>query len=389
MGFKNLKVLLEKENRPYLILAIWLLVGYTVFEFVTYGLFGMVVLLLLVITCFLYFLLTLITKQKSSQKPLLYLLICVLISYPIALFLQFLGSVGILILGIFFMIGAYFWIISTALFTMENCYKKTLEWDEKIKNWLTPVNYIVRIGLFLVGAYISLVIIAQFTRFALYLVKEPSHFYELIIMFVYLSMWFTVIILFLVGLIAILFKRINLWLGLFFIFIVIYAINIMIGAIQWEFEGSANILPLQIGQYFYKLYLLLSSIALLVSKRAEKIAKKIKIRPGIILIWLIFSMAMFELGMGMIGRTLIRFQLNLTAVLFPILALVFGIYSIIRRSKKPQLEEEKIESIELTKETVDKKLTSTEQEKAKYCTNCGTQVTSENKFCVKCGTKIE
>ena len=46
-------------------------------------------------------------------------------------------------------------------------------------------------------------------------------------------------------------------------------------------------------------------------------------------------------------------------------------------------------SIELTKESVDKKITSTEQEKIIYCSNCGTQITSENKFCVNCGTKIE
>lgn len=162
----------------------------------------------------------------------------------------------------------------------------------------------------------------------------------------------------------------------------------MIGAIQWEFEGSTKIVSLQIGQYFYKLYLLLSSIALIVSKRADNIAKKIKIRPEIILIWLIFSMAMFELGMGMIGRTLTRFQLNLTAVLFPILALVFGIYSIVKRSKKPQiLETEKRAPSDITKETVDIKVTSTGN--VNYCANCGTQLSPENKFCVNCGTEIE
>ncbi|MFX0140209.1 MAG: zinc-ribbon domain-containing protein [Candidatus Hodarchaeota archaeon] len=390
MGFKNLKILLEKENRAYLILAIWLLVGYTVFEFITYGFFGMVVLLLLVITCFLYFLLTLISKQKLSQKPILFLLICALISYPVALLLLFLGFVGIVILGIFFMIGVVFWIFSTALFTMQNCYNKTIEWDNKIKNWVTPVNYIIRIGLFLVGAYISLVILAQFTRFALYLINEPSHYYELIIMFVYLSMWFTVIILFLVGLFAIFFKRINLWLGLFFIFIVVYAISIMIDVIQWEMAGSANYVPLQIGQYFYKLYLLLSSISLLISKRFDNISKKIKIRPETIIILLLFSLGMFELGMGMIGKTQTRFQIDLTAILYPILALIFGTYLIIKRSKKPQkTDDDKIESIELNTEKVDKKKASTEQEKLIYCSNCGTQNTSEKNYCVNCGTKLE
>lgn len=386
MGFKNLKNLLEKEKRAYLILVIWLLVGYTVFEFVTSGFFGMVILLLLVVTCFLYFLLTLFLKQKLAQKPLLYLLICTLLSYPASVLLL---RWGIIILGIFFMIGINIWIFCTALFTMENCYKKTVEWDEKIKNWVTPINYIIRIGLFLVGAYLSLVIIAQFTRFALQIVKEPSYNYELIIMTVYLWMWFTILILFLVGLVAIIFKRINLWLGLFFIFIAVYAINISINAIRWELAGSINILPLQIGQYFFKLYLFLSSIALLISKRAEKIARKIKIRPEIILIWLIFSMAMFQLGMGLVGTVLTRFQLNLTSMLFPILALVFGIYSIVKRRKKPQSEEEKSDSIELTKEVEDDKLSSEERVKIVFCSNCGTQLSLENKFCINCGTKIE
>ena len=104
MGFKNLKILLEKEKRAYLILAIWLLIGYTVFEFVTSGYFGMVILLLLVMTCFLYFLLALFSKQKLAQKPVLYLLICALLSYPVSVILL---RWGIIIIAIFFMIGIF------------------------------------------------------------------------------------------------------------------------------------------------------------------------------------------------------------------------------------------------------------------------------------------
>ncbi len=54
MGLKDLKLLKEKENRLYLILILWLLIGFTIFQFEVLFVVGYIVFIPLIIISFNY-----------------------------------------------------------------------------------------------------------------------------------------------------------------------------------------------------------------------------------------------------------------------------------------------------------------------------------------------
>ena len=395
MGFKDLKILAKKEKRAYLILTIWLLIGYTFLQFDPANLIGVNLLFFLLNTCLLYLIFNLLIKNKIDQHPLLYLLLCLFLSLPLNYLII---NYGLLVIVIFFVIATYFWLFATSVFVMDNCYEKSIQWDNTIKNWQKPFNNILRVSLFIGGALLATELLYFISTIALN-AKDPSDWYKLVINYLYLNMWFVIWVLFIVGLILIIFKKINFWLGIFFLFITFYAITIIIAVVQVEYGPEAVALPFLIIQYLFNVFLLLSSTVKLIGKRVELLKKRLKfINTDILLIWLIYSMAAFQFGKSIVGKVVIQFGINVTALIFPYLALLFGIYAIVRHSKKPkQKEEEKRRSRDLIKESEVKKSDIIEQPRESipdkrdtvYCSKCGALNSLENKFCVECGAKIE
>lgn len=395
MGFKDLKILAEKEKRAYLILTIWLLIGYSFLQFDPANLIGSNLLFFLLNTCLLYFIFNLLIKNKIDQHPLLYLLLCLALTFPLNILII---NYGLLVIVIFFVIASYFWLFATSIFVMDNCYEKSIHWDNRIKNWRKPYNHILRISLFVGGALLATELLYLISRIALN-VKDPSYSYILVINYVYLNMWFVIWVLFIIGIFLIIFKKFNLWLGIFFLFITFYAITIFIAAVQVEYGPESVTLPFLIIQYIFNIFLLLSSTVKLLGKRAEILRKRLKpIYTDILLIWLIYSMAAFQFGKSIVGKAVIQFELYFTALIFPYLALLFGIYAIVRHSKKPKKkEEEKKGSHDLIKENEVNESDRIEQPRkliagnrdTVYCTQCGALISTENKFCVECGAKIE
>jgi len=395
MGFKDLKILAEKEKRAYLILTIWLLIGYSFLQFDPANLIGSNLLFFLLNTCLLYFIFNLLIKNKIDQHPLLYLLLCLALTFPLNILII---NYGLLVIVIFFVIATYFWLFATSIFVMDNCYEKSIHWDNRIKNWRKPYNHILRISLFVGGALLATELLYLISRIALN-VKDPSYSYVLVINYVYLNMWFVIWVLFIIGIFLIIFKKFNLWLGIFFLFITFYAITIFIAAVQVEYGPESVTLPFLIIQYIFNIFLLLSSTVKLLGKRAEILRKRLKpIYTDILLIWLIYSMAAFQFGKSIVGKAVIQFELYFTALIFPYLALLFGIYAIVRHSKKPKKkEEEKKGSHDLIKENEVNESDRIEQPRkliagnrdTVYCTQCGALISTENKFCVECGAKIE
>ncbi|TFG26847.1 MAG: zinc ribbon domain-containing protein [Promethearchaeota archaeon] len=380
MAFKHLKALVEEKYKVYLILLIWLIIGYTVFQFVSEAIIGTYVLLPLTMACFLYFIFMVLFKDKVHQKPLTFLLVCILFSYPLGLILL---NYMFIILGVLLLIGSYIWIIITAIFAMDSCYRKSVEWDEKIKNLQKPFNYIIRGVLFIGGIFLATELLLLASTFLLNM-NNSSPGYQLNITYLYLQTWLMIWILFIIGIISLFFKKFNLWLGVFVIFITGYAIFLMITTYQLYYGSTTRLLPISILQYLFSIYLLLNSAALLFDERAETIAKKLKIgKSEIILMLLIFSMASFQLVAGLIGATLAKFELNIIAFMFPYLALIFGIYAIFKQSrKKKSVLKEEPDKLEM-----DKFVPST-QSNTIYCSNCGVANTSDNKFCINCGKEL-
>jgi len=395
MGFKDLKILAQKEKRAYLILTIWLLIGYTFLQFDPNNLIGVNLLFFLLSTCLLYFIFNLIIKNKIDKHPLLFLLLCLFLAFPLNYIII---NYGLVVIVILFVIAIYFWLIATAIFVMDNCYEKSIDWDNKIKNWKKPYNTILRISLFVGGAILATELLILVSIIALN-VNNPSDWYQLVINYLYLNMWFTIWVLFIVGLILVIFKKFNFWLGIFFLFITFYAINIIIIVVQVEFGPGSLTLPFLTIQYVFNIFILLSSTVKLLGKRAEQLRKKLKfIDTDILLIGLIYSMAAFQFGKSILGNVIIRFSINLTALIFPYLALLFGIYAIVRHSKKSKKEEEvKREPLDVLRESDVKDVDRIQEQREMvpdtrdtvYCTQCGALISTENKFCVECGAKIE
>ncbi|MFX0140208.1 MAG: hypothetical protein ACFFDN_41595 [Candidatus Hodarchaeota archaeon] len=276
-------------------------------------------------------------KNKIDQHPLLFLLLSLFLSLPLNILII---NYGLLVIVILIIIATYFWLFATAIFVMDNCYEKSLQWDNTFKDLRKPFNNILRVSLFIGGALLATGLLYLVSSIALD-VKDPSYSYELIINYLYLNISFMIWILFIVGLILVIFKKINFWLGIFFLFISFYAIYIIIILVQVEFGSEIVTLPFLIIQYIFNIFLLLSSTVKLIGKRAELLKKKIRfINTDVLLIWLIYSMAAFQFGKSTMGTIVIQFGLMFTALIFPDLALLFGIYAIVRHSKKPKKKEE-------------------------------------------------
>ena len=380
MAFKHLKALVEEKYKVYLILLIWLIIGYTVFQFVSEAIIGTYVLLPLTMACFLYFIFMLLFKDKVNQKPLTFLLVCILFSYPLGLILL---NYMFILLGVLLLIGSYIWIIITAIFAMDSCYRKSVEWDEKIKNLKKPLNYIIRGGLFIGGVFLATELLL-FASAILLNINNLSPDYQLIITYLYLQTWFIISVLFIIGIISLVFKKFNLWLGVFFIFVSGYSIFLMITAYQLYYGSTTRVLPISILQYLFSIYLLLNSAALLFNEKAETIAKKLKIgRSEIILTLLIFSMASFQLIAGLIGATLAKHELNIITFMFPYLVLIFGLYAIFKQSKKKKSAvKEESDTLEMDK------IVPSSSPNIIYCSNCGVANTKDNKFCTNCGKEF-
>ncbi|MFX0070718.1 MAG: hypothetical protein ACFFAO_06470 [Candidatus Hermodarchaeota archaeon] len=339
MGFKDLKIFLDKEKRVYLILAIWLVIGYTIFQFSPSYLLGIIVFGPLIFTCLVFFVLSLFLKEKIQESPWKFLFLSIIIGIPLwIILLSFI--IGLVIMVFITLIGLNFFFFITTIFTSKDWYEKTTKWDDKIANWPSPVNSIVRIGLFLGGAIIATMLLMIFSTLALN-IKDTSYTYQLVINSIFLDILVVIWILFIIGILSVFFGRVNLWLGIFFVFIVVLAINLIISAVIYERGPSALYLPFLIIQYLINLYLLLGSIAVLFGEQSDLIAEKSKIfTSDSILLLLVFSMASMQFAAGVAEEGLSEVELLFTALAIPILIFIFGIYGIYSYNKKFKKEKE-------------------------------------------------
>ncbi|MFX1337363.1 MAG: hypothetical protein ACFFDK_01995 [Promethearchaeota archaeon] len=339
MGIKDLKILFEKEKRVYLILAIWLIIGYTIFQFSPSSLLAIFLFLPLLLTCLIYFIISLILKDKIQEYSWKVFLIALIIAILLRIFLvaTLIGSLIIVFIAI---IGLNLFFFITTIFTSKDWYDRTIKWDEKVQNWPKPVNILVRIGLFFGGAIIASFGLFLFATLALN-VKDTSYNYQLVITSVLFDMMVVIWLLFIIGIISVFFGRINYWLGIFFIFITILAINIIISVVIFEFGPSSVFLPFLIIQYLINLYLLLGSIAIIFGEQSKIIAKKLRIFTSeSMIVFLIFTMASMEYCAGIAKEIVSEIQLVVTALAIPILIFIFAIYGIYTYNKKHKKEKQ-------------------------------------------------
>lgn len=339
MGFKDLRVLTERNKLLYLILIIWLIIGITLFQFDPKNVISLAIKSAIITsflsTCFLYFLISLILREKMEKYSLLLFIICFLISIPIWYFLPYSPNLVQLFIVLLFAIAGYFWMIISAVFSINDIYNKSVEWDDKIKDWSKHKSSIIRWGLFFGAGIISTMLLIEVFAILMFRVDGYSEDYRLTILVLSQTWLIFLWILFIIGIISLVFKKKYFWLGIYFFYVTFFAIYIMLKIYSAEFGSSSLILPLQITLYIFKLYLLFVCVSTLISEQVEIIAKKVKkLKSETILLFLLFSIGFSEIGGVIAPEESEWWNLYFMAIFFPFIALIFGIYAMVSYNKK-------------------------------------------------------
>ncbi len=359
MGFiKNLKKLGEEENKVFLFLVVWLLMAYAcmiIFTFLGMAIVGIMIYYpLLAFTLFLWFISLFRKKIRDfSMKKLILLLAIDIILMIILLFA----------IVVVLMVAVLSYIFLTSYFIVVGCYQAGKDRDEKL--YYKKGAWFWRRLEFHGGLAFSLILLIVL----LFATLEVASFADVtgLIVIAYIAVIIVLLVLTIYCYIeSFLKKRLNGWLGTFFVFITFYTFYLVLKVFLRLYEGTGGETPLYqvIALLFLDLFILLYSIGAILGKQGEVLAKRTKIFSiDTILLWLIFSKAAFEFGSNFPWGTFGLVQafgfgnpseigplFNLIAVcailaIFFFLIIVFGFYGIHQYSKEKEHLKAKREEI--------------------------------------------
>jgi len=326
---------IKKENRIILILTIWLIIGFTLFSFIQLFPYEIALAIFRPILgfCFAFFVISLVTRKDLRELNWKLLLLAVAIAVAIAFLFT---GIWRFIVRFLYRFGIISYILITAIFYMYACYKYAFKADEKAFNLEKPMNQILRWIMFIGGTFLSLFIIFIVARIGINWARRSP---EVADGFALVGIIIMIIIgvLAIIGFITLFIKRLNAWLGVFFLLVTLLAIYLMFSAYN-KLGSSGNTtsdLWLQIGLYLFDLGLIIYTISTIIGEKSEKISETLKImKVDAIIMWLIFSKAAYELAAAAdprIAADLLNSVLGF--LLFIPLLIIAGIYGIIKYGK--------------------------------------------------------
>ncbi len=360
MGYKDILVIKEKENRDFLLFIILLTIAsiLTQFEFHS-GLWwrGAELLTYVSSSLIIYFVFSFILRDKLQKYSFFIIPLCWVLSYPFNFFLTqtIIGDWIWIFLTVFTL---FYWIFITAAFSMNDTYNSAVKWDEKIGGGLKSSKNILRWILFFGGTAVSIVLLYISTILILDFQYHSLGFKSIILsinffMILYISLFFGI------SIIALFFHKSYLWFGMYFLFVSIYAIKLMIDFGRYEYTVGSEILGLEIFSMVFSIYLLLTTFGDFMGEKSDIIASKLRIaRPRTLSIWLIYSLAETLYAPDLIGD----FELWMLGYLYPFFVGVFGFYAIYVYNKKSKLKKKELNDYIVTYESEKPKI-ETEQKK--------------------------
>ena len=324
-----------KENRLVLILTIWLIVGFTYFSFIEYlpEVLGYIFFPPLLGFCFVFFIVSLVTKKDLRELDWKILLGCVIIGVVVAII--FTGIFRIIV-AFLYRFGVISYIFITSIFYMYACYKYAFKADESASNLDEPKNNILRWTMFLGGTILSLFIVRIIAIIGVNWARRSPEIADglgliaIIIMFIMIGLA-------VIGILTLIFKRLNAWLGVFLLLVTIFIAYLMYKA--YSAVGSSGDttydLWIQIGLYLFDLFLIIFTISTIIGEKSEKISETLKIvKVDAIIMWLIFSKAAYEIAVAADPRIPAEtMNAVLGFILFIPLLAIAGIYGIIKYGK--------------------------------------------------------
>ncbi len=338
MGYKDILVLKEKENRDFLLFIILLTIAsiLTQFEFHS-GLWwrGAELLTYVSGSLIIYFVFSFILREKLQKYSFFIFPLCWVLSYPFNFFLTqtVIGDWIWVFLTVFTL---FYWIFMTAAFSMNDTYNSAVKWDEKIAGGVNSSKNFLRWLLFFGGTAVSIVLLYISTILVLDFQYHSLGFKSIILsinffMILYIILFFTISIL------ALFFHKSYLWFGMYFLFVSVYAIKLMIDFGRYEYTAGGGIEALELFSFFFGIYLLLATFGELMGEKSDVIASKLRVvKPKTLSIWLIYALAETLYAPDLIGD----FELWMLGYLYPFFVGVFGFYAIYKYNKKSKLKKE-------------------------------------------------
>jgi len=311
MGLKDLGKLFKGRNIIFGIIVIWLIAAFSILYFSAYvreiSWLVQLIFFPLLIVCLVLFIYAAFFRGdvrhltwKNIGKASGFFLIAIGI-YMFVGYVVFITMID-LFTSLMFVVSIFSYIFITALFSLYFCFEQGVKFDDKVYKAPTAVAFIVRWGLFFLGALISIFLILYAPSIiAGQTPLEPRADVSPSIAFMLYWMPRIAIIMILafagIAIIIVLVRgKFNAWLGIFFVFIGGYITFLMISALFTIKTGrTLPILITRIVMFAFDMFILLITIGGLAGKKAELIGKKLKILSSdAVLIWLIFAKAAFE-----------------------------------------------------------------------------------------------
>jgi hypothetical protein len=303
----NLKKILLKENRKYLILVIWLLVNITIiqlpFQFSIeilgnqvdlLDLIGVVIYVPFLAFLVFLFLYSLFAKKDVKEVATWKIFLILFLTLPILIVL-----IPIMIVIFLFSIISY--IFFTSWFILYGAYLASKRLDNSFKRRVHSTFY--RSIEFIGGSIFSILLLGLYLSEsqgigALIGFTFTQTVYDTL-NFVVILVGLIIITFILVGVIYIFKKIFNAWLGMFSLSVVIYTFFLLVKiffAIK-NIGGASTSIATQIILLILDLFILLYAISTLMGSQAELLSKRLKLKhidPDTILIWLMFSKVSYE-----------------------------------------------------------------------------------------------
>jgi ribosomal protein L40E len=378
MAFKDLLLLKEKEYRLYLILVVWLLVGFTLIQFEVLYNAGLVVFFILLIFAFLLFLVSLFSyKKKLREMSKKRLIISIII---IVMFGLFISQAFVFIAVAMFILAILSYILITSIFTMYYFYRLGVSIDNYLYKLPSSLKNFERWCFFLGGIIISIVLLILAIVISLSITDGAVGIAVGAVIIIIIIIFFGII-----GAVHSLRGRLYAWMGIFFVWVAIYSIYLMIAILYSILStdgGTTSSIPVQIALYFLSLFLLLNTIGGLLTEKSDVLKAKLRIfGPDTILMWLIFSVASFEFGAVVPDSQLVIIRYVIVYVFFIPLLIFMTIYGIRNYDK---ISKERI----IQKLEKEAKKEGVIEQTQKICRDCGAVNNETNNYCDKCGAQL-
>ncbi|MGQ4874877.1 MAG: zinc ribbon domain-containing protein [Promethearchaeia archaeon] len=406
MGLKDLSVLGKKEYRLYLIIIIWFIIDFTIASFNPIVEINVILYIPLIGFCLILFVISFVFRKDLKEE----LSVKMFLKYALisGIFILIFIGIAVYLIFLILIISIMTYIFITSLFIMLNCYKKGVEFDEKLYKWPFPFNSIARLSVLLGGLFLSAILMLLFAGIGTVWALKSEN----IANFMAFIPWIMIILMIvLLGISALylLLGRFNAWLGVFYFWVGIYAIYLMIKAFTKAGGGSTGgtyglPLPLQIALYVFDLYLVLGTIGSLIAK-SEPITnamKKIPLLKGLksdsVILWLIFSKVAYEFANSLPNMGVSELKAVAMFILYVPLFFILGFIGIVRYGKlkkewKKQKKEAKLKKKIAKGKAKPEELAELQRgqivEGAVYCSKCGTPNDEKNNFCRKCGAPLQ